>query len=278
MTARSSAKVGPFLSGIRMRDGAQRGTAYPWSVPAIGSFATLAFPSAVTFLMGENGCGKSTLLEALAIACRAVAVGADSLETDASFAGARTLAGALVTSMVARRPAARLFFRAEDALGFGKRVSRDMSELADIAGDIEADDGAGAAARTRAAAFVRAQRRALGSRYGDDPHAQSHGEAFARILSERLVPNGIYFLDEPETPLSPTRVLALLVTLRACVRAGSQFVIATHSPLLAALPDATVYVLSGERIVATAYDELEHVRITRDFLRSPERYLRLLES
>jgi predicted ATPase len=65
--------------------------------------------------------------------------------------------------------------------------------------------------------------------------------------------------------------------LRASVRAGSQFVIATHSPMLAALPDASILLIDGDRFMETPYDELEHVRVTRDFLNAPERYLRHLE-
>ncbi len=271
------ARATPFLRGARVRDDVARDAAFPWSVPVIERLARLAFPSPVTFLVGENGCGKSTLLEALAIAARAIPVGSRAFDDDPTFAGAGRFADALALDFGGRaRPATRLFFRAEDALGFNRRVERDMRDLADVAREIDADAMASDAARGRAAGYVRGQRRALATRYGDDPHARSHGEAFARILDGRLVPNGLYFLDEPETPLSPTRVLALLVTLGACVRAGSQFVIATHSPILVAFPGATIYAIDGARIEATAYDDLEHVRITRDFLRAPERYLRRL--
>ena len=270
--------TGVFAAGARVRDDAVRDAAYPWSVAAVAALGSIAFASPVTFLMGENGCGKSTLLEGLAIAARAVAVGSRALEDDPEFAGARVLADALVIGFTARsRPATRLFFRAEDALGFGRRVQSETRELEALAADIDRDPSAGDVARRRAAGYVRGQGAALVARYGGDPHARSHGESFARILDERLVPNGLYFLDEPETPLSPTRVLALMMTIRAAVRAGSQFVIATHSPILAALPGATIYVIAEDRIARTAFEDVEHVRVTRDFLNAPERYLRLLE-
>ncbi len=244
-------------------------------------FRDVCFRSAVTFIMGENGSGKSTFLEALAIASNAVAVGATDLASDTTFAGARAFADTLTLTNAAHRPpSARLFFRAEDALGFGRRVESQMLELEEMADAIDAEaeaDGDVAGGKRRAAGYLRGERRELARRYGVDPHAQSHGEAFVRILSGRLVPNGLYFLDEPETPLSPTRVLALMVMLRASVRAGSQFVIATHSPMLAALPGASILLIDGDRFVETPYDELEHVRVTRDFLNAPERYLRHLE-
>ena len=231
----------------------------------------------VTFFMGENGSGKSTLLEALAIALGAVAAGAHDLTEDATLAGARRLASAL-TIVQAGRARSRMFFRAEDAFGFTRRVEREMRAVDDEVATILGDERAGLEARRRAASYVGGQRAALASRYGEDPHARSHGETFLAILRERLVPQGLYLLDEPETPLSPTRVLALLAMLHDCVREGSQFVIATHSPILAAFPDAEILVFEGAAIRPTPYAELEHVRVTRDFLCAPERYLRHLLS
>jgi predicted ATPase len=277
--AKASVASGFFLAAVRGAGPA--GDGFPWSVPLLHGFRDVCFRSAVTFIMGENGSGKSTFLEALAIASNAVAVGATDLASDTTFAGARAFADTLTLTNAAHRPpSARLFFRAEDALGFGRRVESQMLELEEMADAIDAEaeaDGDVAGGKRRAAGYLRGERRELARRYGVDPHAQSHGEAFVRILSGRLVPNGLYFLDEPETPLSPTRVLALMVMLRASVRAGSQFVIATHSPMLAALPGASILLIDGDRFVETPYDELEHVRVTRDFLNAPERYLRHLE-
>ena len=264
-----------FVSAIRSNGRDASDLAYPWSVPAIAAFGRLTLAKPVTFLMGENGCGKLTLLEALAIAARAAAVGTRDLGDDDTLAGARRFADTL--TLVSRaRPATRLFFRAEDAFGFTRRVEREASELGALAGDLRGDDRASTAARDRAAGYVDGQRRALAARYGDDPHARSHGEVFLGILRERLVPRGLYFLDEPETPLSPVRVLALLALVADAAKAGSQFVIATHSPILCALPGASILVVEGERIVETPYDDLEHVRVTREFLAAPERYLRHL--
>ncbi len=225
--------------------------------------------------MGENGSGKSTLIEALAIALGATAAGALDLSDDATLAGARRLAGTL-TLVQTERPRSRMFFRAEDAFGFTRRVEREMHAVDDEVAAILGDERAGLAARRRAASYVRGQRNALAARYGEDPHAQSHGETFLAILRQRLVPQGLYLLDEPETPLSPTRVLALLAMVHDAVRDGSQFVIATHSPILAAFPGAQILVFDGAAIRPTPYAELEHVRVTRDFLCAPERYLRHL--
>ncbi len=90
------------------------------------------------------------------------------------------------------------------------------------------------------------------------------------------MPRGLYFLDEPETPLSPTRVLALLAILRDRVAEDCQFVIATHSPILMALPQADIRLLEDGAIAPVAYPDVEHVRITRAFLDDPESFLRRL--
>ena len=265
-----------FVTRVRSSGNGDFGDAYPWSVPAIAAFENLTLSKPVTFLMGENGSGKSTFLEALAIAARAAAAGARDVADDSTLAGARRLADSL--TLVSRaRPATRLFFRAEDAFGFTQRVERSARELRELSDDIASDDKASDYAKQRARGYIEGQRSAITSRYGEDPHARSHGEAFLNILRERLVPRGLYFLDEPETPLSPTRVLALLVIVNDAVAAGSQFVIATHSPLLAALPGAQILVFDHGAIVETAYDDLEHVRVMRDFLNAPQRYLRHLQ-
>jgi len=124
--------------------------------------------------------------------------------------------------------------------------------------------------------MARGQRAALANRYGSDPDARSHGETFLALLRTRLVPNGLYFLDEPETPLSPTRVLALIVLLAERVRQGCQFLIATHSPILMALPGAAILLAEDGRLQRTAWNDIEHVRVTRAFLADPAVQLRRL--
>jgi predicted ATPase len=264
-----------FLEAFRRRPGALIDGAFPWTVPVLRGLRELRFTSPVTFLMGENGSGKSTLLEALAVAVDARAAGAQELGADETLAGSRRLAAAFET-VEHGRPRACVFFRAEDAFGFTRRVELEMKEIDAEADAMLRDEKAGEFRRRLGAGITRSSRGALASKYGDDPHARSHGETFLGILRAQLQPRGLYLLDEPETPLSPTRVLTLLTVLLDAVVQGSQFVIATHSPILAAYPGATAYVVSGDTLVETPYEELEHVRVTRDFLNAPGRYLRHL--
>jgi len=113
------------------------------------------------------------------------------------------------------------------------------------------------------------------SLYGDVPlREQSHGESFLALAANRFAGEGFYILDEPEAALSVSGALALLSVMVRAARAGAQFVVATHSPILLACPDARIYELSESGVAACAYDDLDAVRLTRDFLAAPERYLR----
>jgi len=247
---------------------------FPWSVPVFRWLERLEFKAAVTFLVGENGSGKSTLLEGLAAGMEAVVAGGADIERDESLAAARRFAAGYRFSR-RDRPRAKLFVRAEDLFGFVRRVSRDMSDLADLEEHykttIKGDYG-----RQLAMGAVRGQRSALAGKYGEDPDARSHGETFLNLLEQRLVVEGLYFLDEPEAPLSPLRQLTLISLLKQVVADGSQLVICTHSPILMAFPGAEILLFDGDSLTPTPYDELDHVRLTRAFLNDPESYLRRL--
>jgi predicted ATPase len=123
---------------------------------------------------------------------------------------------------------------------------------------------------------VRGQRRALTTRYGEDADARSHGESFLNLFQSRFVPGGLYLLDEPEAPLSPQRQLALLSMLKEMTAQDSQFVIATHSPILMALPGADILSFDHAPPRRLPYEKVEHVSLTRDFLNNPEAFLRHL--
>ena len=114
---------------------------------------------------------------------------------------------------------------------------------------------------------------AMEQRYGGDLDARSHGEGFLTLFKSRFVPGGLYLLDEPEAPLSPQSQLALMVMLAEMLERDAQFIIATHSPILMAYPGATIYMFDSPPIRRVAYDELEHVALTRDFLNDPAPFL-----
>jgi predicted ATPase len=268
-----------FLASLRRRpappaDPADAAPApFPWSLPLVRNLETLAFTTPVTFLVGENGSGKSTLLEGIAAGMGAVAAGSRDIERDATLRAAHAFAAGFVFSR-RRHARTRLFLRAEDVFGYTARLTAEMADLAEIERDLaKLPEGPG---RNRATAMARGERQALANRYGADPDARSHGETFLALLQTRLVPNGLYFLDEPETPLSPSRVLALMALLADRVAHGCQFIIATHSPMLMALPGATILHAEGGMLGEVAWNDLEHVRVTRAFLNDPQAILRKL--
>jgi predicted ATPase len=262
-----------FLDAIQRR-GEPDQTAFPWSMPVFRWLDRLEFHAPVTMLVGENGSGKSTLLEGLAAGMDAVAAGGTDLARDESLAVARRFAAAYRFSR-RHKPRTRLFVRAEDLFGFVRRVGRDMRDLAEIEQHFETSVK-GDYGRQLAKGAVRGQRGALSERYGEDPDARSHGETFLNLLERRLTADGLFFLDEPEAPLSPLRVLGLISLVKQAVADGCQFVICTHSPMLMAFPGAEILVFDGDQLVPTAYQDLDHVRLMRAFLNDPESYLRRL--
>ncbi len=262
-----------FLNAIQ-RKSEPDPAAFPWSMPVFRWLERLEFTVPVTLLVGENGSGKSTLLEGLAAGMQATVAGGADIERDESLATARSFAAAYRFSR-RHTPRAKLFVRAEDLFGFVRRVGRTMSELKELEEHfdrtVKGDYG-----RQLAKGVASGQRRALADRYGEDPDARSHGETFLNLLEQRLVVEGLYFLDEPEAPLSPLRQLSLISLLKQVVADGSQLVICTHSPILMAFPGAEILLFEGGQLTPTPYEELEHVTLTRAFLNHPESFLRRL--
>lgn len=131
-------------------------------------------------------------------------------------------------------------------------------------------------ARNLARSPIQKELAALRARYGDGLDTRSHGEAFLHLFGERLVPGGMYFLDEPEAPLSPARQLSFMALLKQAVEAEAQVVMATHSPILLAFPGAALLSFDSSPLGPVRYEALEHVSLMRDFLRDPEAFLRHL--
>ncbi|HMO58585.1 MAG TPA: AAA family ATPase [Roseiflexaceae bacterium] len=251
--------------------------AYPFSVAAIQSLAgrSLEFTAPVTFLIGENGSGKSTLLEAIACAARMITVGSADAEVDTTLASVRRLAAQLRLSW-ARRTRRGFFMRAEDFFGYARRMREIREGLERDLADVDtAFAGSSDLARSLARMPHQRELHEIRRRYGEDLDQASHGESFFTLFNARFVPDGLYLLDEPEAPLSPMRQIGLLARMKELVdQQGAQFLVATHSPILMAYPDALIYSFDDGRIAPIAYADTEHARVTREFLSAPERFLR----
>jgi predicted ATPase len=250
---------------------------FPFNVPAIESLDALDLDAPVVCFVGENGSGKSTLLEAIAVGANLPSAGSNDLaRSDPTLQQQGVLAKALKLSWRLRTNRG-LFLRAEDFFGFQLMLKRERAEFVETLERMEVEYADRSEyAKALAMGPLRGSMADMDRRYGADPDARSHGEAFLNFFQQRLVPKGLFLLDEPEAALSPQRQLALMAMMFDLVAEGAQFIVATHSPILLAFPEARIYSFDESPISQVAWDETEHVRLTRDFLANPERYLRNL--
>lgn len=269
----------PLLRSIRPKTsfGEIEGTeAFPFSVPAVRDLKKLELRAPVTFFVGANGSGKSTLLEGIAAAADLAVVGSASVRDDPTLAAQRRLADALRLEW-SRRAHRGFFLRAEDFFGFAREISRLRSQMVERLAEVATSFADRSDyARGLAEGPARASIAELEGRYGVDPDGASHGERFLRLLDSRVVPGGLYLLDEPEAALSPQSQLGLIALFGRMIEEGSQLIVATHSPILMAMPGAIIYDFDLTPPAPVAYADLEHVNLTRDFLNDPGRFLRHL--
>lgn len=223
---------------------------YPFSLPAIRHLDLLEFHPAVTFIVGENGSGKSTLLEAIAVSCGFNAEGGSKNFRFDTRTSHSPLHEFIRIAKGYRRPSDGYFLRAESFFN--------------VATEIERLDREGMGPRV------------IDSYGGRSLHEQSHGESFMALMRERFGGNGLYILDEPEAALSPQRQLAALSRIHTLVKGNSQFIIATHSPILMAYPDAHIYACSSDGIERIDYYDTEHYQVMHDFVVNPKRMLDIL--
>ena len=217
---------------------------YLHRIPAIRQLeeTPLEFQKKVTFLIGENGTGKSTLIEAIAIACGFNPEGGSKSFTFTTSDSHSELWKHLSISRRAH-PKDGFFLRAES--------------FYNVATSIDEMDRSGFGPRV------------IDAYGGVSLHEQSHGESFLALVKNRFRGNGLYILDEPEAALSPNRLMQLLVRIHD-LEENSQFIIATHSPILMSYPGAQIYELSEEGMCEVDYQDTENYRVTKAFLEKPE--------
>jgi len=223
---------------------------YPFSLSAVRHLDVLPLHPHVTFFVGENGSGKSTLLEAIAVSCGFNAEGGTKNFRFGTRISHSPLHEYIRVAKGVRRPKDGFFLRAESFFNVATEIERLDSE------------GMGP--------------RVIDSYGGKSLHEQSHGESFLALMMNRFGGNGLYVLDEPEAALSPQRQMAALARIHDLVQADSQFIIATHSPILMAYPDACIYACSSDGVVRVDYYDTEHYQVMHDFIVNPKRMLDVL--
>ncbi len=217
-------------------------TVYPFDLPVLKGLESLVFHPRVTFILGENGAGKSTLIEALAVAW---GFNPEGGSRDHQF-----------SNRASHSPLHRF--------------------VRPVRAPIKATDGYFLRAESffNTASYLETTGTARAGQTG--LHEQSHGESFFNLFENRFMGRGLYILDEPEAALSPARQLSFLARLHALVVDGSQFIIATHSPIILGYPDAWLYQASANGLDRVEYEDTEHFQITRGFLNRRETYLDVL--
>lgn len=219
---------------------------YPFCLPIIRNIKKIVFTKPVTFFVGENGTGKSTILEAIAYAIGFGPEGGSKNINVTTTNATSSYLGECMKLSWSYKPHDGYFFRAESFFNIASYI-----------------DGIGG-------------NKSYG---GKSLHHQSHGESFFSFFNNRLGDSGIYILDEPEAALSPQRQLALLRIIHDLIKQNTaQFIIATHSPILLAYPNATIYACSNGQLQQISYTETYHYQVTKGFLDNHELYLKNLLS
>lgn len=257
----------PYLKSVSIQAPAEKYNRFPLTIPAFRNFEPMVFHKDVTFLVGENGSGKSTMLEAIAAIMGIGGQGGTGNFTDTKSAqfryrsnlddssGRSGLESFLKPKRGVIGPKDKFFLRAESVYNIA-------TYLEDLSKDPDA--------MTSPEQVFR--------RYGGKSlHQRSHGEAFLTLLVHTLSGGGLYLMDEPESALSPSRQLAALVRIHDLVQLDSQFIIATHSPILMAYPNSTIYRFDESGCTQVKFEETEHYQVTLDFLHNyPKRMEQLL--
>ncbi len=222
---------------------------YPFNLPLFSETENLDFSTPITMFVGENGSGKSTLLEAIAVACGIYIWRKESY-----------------SSVTVNRYAASLhrYLKVHWTNGsvpgsfFGAQIFKDFASILD-----------------EWASTDPAQLELFG---GKSLVTQSHGQSLMAFFKTRYKLKGLYLLDEPETALSPSSQLELLKLLNENAKGGhAQFIVATHSPILLACPQAKIYNFNASPISTTEYEKTEHFMVYDDFIRNREKYVNIYE-
>ena len=242
-----------YVSDVLFENNGIDPKSYLLKLPAVKHLAQtgrLSLSAPVTLLVGENGTGKSTLLEAIAVA---FGFNPEGGSRNFNFSTNDTHSELWRHLRLSKRshPRDGFFLRAESLYNVATNID-EMDEAPSF--DPPVIEGYGSISL----------------------HCQSHGESFLAIVQNRFFGKGLYILDEPEAALSPMRQLTLMAEIKALVDQDSQFIIATHSPILMAFPEAELLELSENGIEKKNYRDTQHFQITKQFLENPERMLRYL--
>ncbi|NRT36122.1 putative ATPase [Clostridium beijerinckii] len=237
-----------YIKEIRLKKEIHKDDSYIKELPVVNNLTSLDLSRNVTFFVGENGSGKSTLLEAIAVNSGFNAEGGTKNFCFSSRETHSDLYKYITVVKGVQRPRDGFFLRAESFYN----VATEIEKL-----DLESSGGVPV----------------IKSYGGTSLHKMSHGESFITLITNRFSGNGLYILDEPEAALSPIKQMAMLTIINELVKKKSQFIIATHSPILMAYPGADIFVIDDNGITKTPYKKTDNYMIARKFLENPEKMM-----
>lgn len=240
-----------LLSVKLLRDKVEDFNQYPFSLDVIRQLDSIEFHPKVTFIIGENGTGKSTLLEAIATAYGFNPEGGTKNFAFSTRASHSDLYKYIRLAKSFRQPKDGFFLRAESFYNVATNIDT-LDEAPSFGPPIKDSYG------------------------GKSLHQQSHGESFFSLMLHRFGGKGLYILDEPEAALSPTRQMAMLTRMHQLAQEDLQFIIATHSPIIMAYPNAEILEIKDGTLIPTNYEATEHYNATKRFLNATPTYLKEL--
>lgn len=248
---------------------------YPFNIPCIQNIETLDLSGKITVFVGDNGSGKSTLLKALAYYNNSINVSAQRIESNYYKEIIELASKMKCTYDVKTRSG--FFFSGEEFITYINQLKQMKQDLKDELKrvDVEYKDKSVFAQNQARMAFA-GQLHLMENTYDGELKEKSHGEGFLEFFKARMQKQGIYLLDEPETPLSAVNQYKLVVMITDLVRSGSQVVIATHSPILMALEGAKIYNFTDDLVEEIKYEDIESVVFMKHFLNNKDNYINRL--
>jgi len=232
-----------YINQIRNTKPIEERNIHPYNIPSIAKLNELTFGKSITFIVGENGSGKSTLIEAIAINAGFNPEGGTRNFNFKTKESHSSLFNDLKLTRSFNREKDGFFLRAESFYNVATAI----------------------------------EEYGVQRNYGGSPHERSHGESFLALIHNRFLGNGLYILDEPESALSFTNQLTLMAMIKRISDDNSQFIIATHSPILMAYPDADIYCVTDDGLRLIDYEDTEHYRLTKYFINNYRAVINELE-
>lgn len=243
-------KRNQFLRSIELkRNNIESFSRYPYCLPVIKNLTSLEFHPKVTFIVGENGTGKSTILEAIATAFGFNPEGGTINFNFTSMDTHSELYNNIKLIKGVKKPENGFFLRAESFYNLATNIDELDREAPGL----------------------------ISSYGGKSLHNQSHGESFFSVLMNRFGGKGLYILDEPEAALSPARQMAMISRIHKLVEEKSQFIIATHSPIIMAYPNSIIYEIK-DNIEVREYEDTEHYQLMKSFINNTDKMIDILIS